>query len=44
MKLAQVQRISKQKFKRRTGMGRQTYYLIVKEQKNSSFSHFDFQS
>ena len=29
MKLAQIQRLSKQKFKRRTGMNRQTYYVIV---------------
>lgn len=33
MKLAQIKRLSKQKFKRRTGMGRQTYYVIVNEVK-----------
>ncbi len=33
MKLAQIQRLSQQKFKRRTGMGRQTYYVIVNEVK-----------
>lgn len=31
MKFAQVQGLSKQKFKRRTGMSHQAYYVIVNE-------------
>ncbi len=33
MKFAQFQRLSKQKFKRRTGMSSQAFYVIVNEVK-----------
>lgn len=34
MKFAQFQRLSKQKFKRRTGMSHQAFYVIVNEVKS----------
>ncbi len=38
MKFAQFQKLSQQKFKRRTGMSRQAYYVIVNEVKSQEKS------